>query len=821
MAQTNRRKWFLYGILICVTLGLIVYVVRTIPFGSYDLQPDNGIAFTNGTFEYRVPLDRSSPWPRFRNNSQQTGRTAYKPTDTAGGRPWVFQTGKGIFSSPVIDAEGTVYIGSADQYFYAIDRNGRLKWKFATGEIIDSAALLDDTGRVYFGSGDAHVYALNRRTGTMIWKSAAHSVEAVQAEYGLQTYNVNWFEGNMGMLPGGQIIAPNDNYLTYALNRDTGEREIVFVSNEMNWSLPAVNTRTNRMFSGSQFVAFQNVFAFNTQTGENEWVSGGLGSNSGSPLLTSEKENAAVIVGGFDGIVRAYAQDSGKELWQTGTRDHIYASPAQQADGTIIQPSADGTVYALHPEDGHILWAYDTLEPIRSSPAIDGNGVIYVGSGEGKLFAINPDGTLRWAYQCISDVRNDMNASPGLGFDGIYIAGESGEIFFIPYDYPLSVAGRNDPRAIQGPGEILPDEGIFLVWTGPFGSLQPEAPEQIDANQPITFSLFVRHAGDTVLSAIDPDTLQISVNGTDIAIDPDERTDSADSSGSSDDNLNSTGSIDAPLVLLAAHKRFVSIIPQEFWPTVMDSDSDGASGTSGEVRVRIQGHIIVDQSRFGLKFYGGDTGAAFDQTFTFQLNDAGSIAGDLPYRVARNAGEPAGVIEISRLAAPNPTMLPSWNQIGFDSLHYLAGFVESDGHRAVLWVIPGKLDEATGETVVAPELKDRFALNADYANGLLSMHAYTPFLLSFIGSWDMPFAAYRLSTRVDPTTGAIERRPELNALVLGDELEFYGKFLKIMGMTDFWTGHMPVFGGANADRWHTGQVRGPTAEVGTVQLTVD
>lgn len=101
----------------------------------------------------------------------------------------------------------------------------------------------------------------------------------------------------MGMLPGGQIIAPNDNYLTYALNRDTGEREIVFVSNEMNWSLPAVNTRTNRMFSGSQFVAFQNVFAFNTQTGENEWVSGGLGSNSGSPLLTSEKENAAVIVG--------------------------------------------------------------------------------------------------------------------------------------------------------------------------------------------------------------------------------------------------------------------------------------------------------------------------------------------------------------------------------------------------------------------------------------------------------------------------------------------------------------------------------------------
>ena len=67
--------------------------------------------------------------------------------------PWVFKTGKGIFSSPVVDESDTVYIGSADHIFYAINPDGSIKWKLAVDEIIDSSALLDDQ-RLYFASGD-------------------------------------------------------------------------------------------------------------------------------------------------------------------------------------------------------------------------------------------------------------------------------------------------------------------------------------------------------------------------------------------------------------------------------------------------------------------------------------------------------------------------------------------------------------------------------------------------------------------------------------------------------------------------------------------
>ena len=779
------RKSLFYGVPAFITVCALYYIYSTTPFLDRVMRPEGLVTFQNGKYNYRVPLDPESPWPKFRANATQTGRSPVLPQSTSESdrKPWIFRTGKGIFSSAVVDRDGTVYIGSADHYFYAIRVDGTLKWKVRTDEVIDSAALLDDRGRGYVGSGDAHVYAIDRDSGKVVWKSRAHTVEEVQEQFDLKTYNVDWFEGNIGMLPDGSIIAPNDNYLIYALDRNTGERKQIYFGNELMWSLPAVNPKTGRIFSGSQFVAMKNIFAWDAETGEKIWASGGLGSNAASPLLTSTSPDGALVLGGYDGIVRAYSQDNGKELWSFGTRDHIYASPAQQPDGSIIQASADGSVYALNPENGEMIWQYDTLEPIRSSPAIDGNGVIYVGSGEGKLFAINPDGSLRWAYQCITEERNDLNGSPGLGYDGVYIAGESGEIFFVPYDYPLSNAGKNDPRSIQGPGEILPDDGVFLVWTGRFGSLDPEPPEAIDANEPIVLRIFVRKDGDTILSSFDGDSLEVEFSGIETE----------------------------PVVALAANQRFLSLMPQETWV--------GPGG--GELEVKLKGNYLVDQSRIGLKFFGGDPGGSFEETFRFLILPRKSSGDEIvmPYRIPKEPGDPATALEFSRLAAPNPTMLPSWNQIGFDSLHYLAGFVESSGNKAILWVIPGKLDSETGLTVTEPELEDRFVLELDYDHGLLSFYNYHPFILTFIGSWDMPFGKYRISTKADPRTGAIQRKAALNAMVLGDDLEFYGKFLKIMGLTDFWTGHMWVYGGMNAGFWNDGVVQAPdSAKVGNVSF---
>jgi outer membrane protein assembly factor BamB len=90
---------------------------------------------------FTAPVQTGSPWPTFRHDPRNSGRSAL-PAIYQGDRPWAFQTGKGVFSTPVIDGHGIIYVGSGDHTFYALHPDGTVKWKYKTGEIIDSAAAL-------------------------------------------------------------------------------------------------------------------------------------------------------------------------------------------------------------------------------------------------------------------------------------------------------------------------------------------------------------------------------------------------------------------------------------------------------------------------------------------------------------------------------------------------------------------------------------------------------------------------------------------------------------------------------------------------------
>jgi outer membrane protein assembly factor BamB len=705
-----------------------------------------------------LPLDRRSPWPKFRANAMQNGRMDLQPEPNEKD-PWVFKTGKGIFSSPVVDGSGCVYIGSADHIFYALNPDGSVKWTLPADEIIDSSALLDDRGRLYFASGDSHLYCVDRDSGALIWRFRAQTLPEVEAEFGIKTYNLTWFEGNTGILPGGGILAPNDNYIVYRLNRDTGERERAYPANEMIWSLPAVNPETGRIFFGTCFMLNENLFCYDYETGEKLWSAGAMGSVSASPLLTPVGGVPAVVVGCFDGYIRAYAQEDGALLWQTGLRDHVYASPAQLSTGELIQTCTDGTVYCLDPAIGEIEWTFDTLEPIRSSPAVDGRDQIYFGNGEGKLFCLNADGSLRWWYRCITDPRSDMNASPALGKDGVYIAGESGEIFFVPYDYPLREKNVSDPRCKAGPKGDLPDEGAHLMYTGPFGAKETTAPEAVDRNAPLAFSLMIRKGGRSVAAVLDKD----------------------DFSAHTDDGSRFEAH-------LSADGRFVCVHPKETW----------RGDEEGRLNLRLAGSYRINLEREGLRFFGGEKGGEIDQRFQFTLNPVAKQS--FPFRAPEGVSGASTVLELCRQAVPLPTMMPSLNQIGFDSLHYLAGLVEKRGDRALAWVLSGKLNEKDGTVTFDPGSAVRYPLLLRADDGLFTLYNYDGFKINFVGSWDMPNVKHRIATVLDGEGNFIKDAAYVT-LSDCDKIEFYGPGLKMMGLSDYETGLMCAFGGMTIKRW--------------------
>lgn len=750
--RKKKRRIGLKILLAILVIALAAYVIYFVPFGTYDVSPaPTTTVNADGTFDYDLPLDPLSPWAKFRANATQNGRSPVVPAENDLS-PWVYQTGKGIFSSPVVDGDGNCYIGSADTNFYCFNPDGTVKWQYKTGEIIDSSALLDDKGRVIVASGDAVTYCFDRESGELLWKFTADTAEQLMEKYGIKTWNVNWFEGNVGILPNGDLLVPNDNCLVYELNGDTGEMKSVFEANDLIWSLPAVNTQTNNIFFATCHQLLQNTYSYNLD-GTKRWLRGDfLGTVAATTMLTSNSEKGLVLVGGFDGYLRAMSQDSGKQLWAFGTNDHIYASPAQLSDGTIIQASTDGTLYAIDPETGKAVWQFDTLEPIRSSPAVDGNDNTYFGNGEGKLYCINPDGTLRWSYQCIRADRNDLNGSPALGLDGVYIAGESGEVFFVPYDYPLTAAGKADDRCYTG-GEDMPSDGADLVFTTSFGALKLTPDTAIAANDPITLSLLVRNGGDNVLSALSRNTVSVSVSGN-----------------------------EGYRVEVGATNKFINIIPNEYW----------TPDANGNITLTVKADYKTNLSRFGLKFFGGKIAGKLEKTFTFQI--AGGSLAKNPFTAAEDGAQ--SVIELSRLSMPTPSMLPSYNQIGFDSLHYIGGvlYYKANG-QAVVWVIEGRQGE-NGKVVINPDVKTRYPLLLDYNDGLVTLSNYDGFKINFIGTWDMPFASYRINTALN-AAGEFDKTATITAVTNCDEIAYYGPGLKLTGMSEFKTGQMFVRGACN------------------------
>ena len=80
----------------------------------------------------------------------------------------------GAFNPPVVIGD-TVYFGSGDGNFYALDaESGYMRWVFRSGAEINSIPYADNR-YVYFGSQDGKLYALSREDGQEMWNFPTNS----------------------------------------------------------------------------------------------------------------------------------------------------------------------------------------------------------------------------------------------------------------------------------------------------------------------------------------------------------------------------------------------------------------------------------------------------------------------------------------------------------------------------------------------------------------------------------------------------------------------------------------------------------------------
>jgi outer membrane protein assembly factor BamB len=82
---------------------------------------------------------------------------------------WPFDTsaqglgfGGKVRSSPIVDSDGTIYVGSDDYLLYAINPDGTLRWSYQTDGRVKSSPGIGPDGIIYVGDTAGKVYALSR-----------------------------------------------------------------------------------------------------------------------------------------------------------------------------------------------------------------------------------------------------------------------------------------------------------------------------------------------------------------------------------------------------------------------------------------------------------------------------------------------------------------------------------------------------------------------------------------------------------------------------------------------------------------------------------
>jgi len=370
-----------------------------------------------------------SPWPKFRHDDKNTGRSPY----TGPGTPvleWAYPTTEGVASSPSIGPDGTIYVGagwyfqfSTDSSLYALNPDGTLKWKFTTDRGIFSSPAIADDGTIYVGSMDRYLYAIEDSVtyGKLKWRS----------------YTGHWVFGSPVIGDDGSVYVGSLNWVFWAYD-PLGN---VKWSDTAIWCFfsSAIIDDDGYIYVGNKD---HNLYAYNDlgTSFEYRWVHpvGTFFDGHNMDSSPAMAEDGTIYVGtdpygaaGYDPILvdtNFFAINyDGSRKWAFVTGDGVESSPAIGENGTVYFGSYDSCVYALRDMGTHaeLYWKYKTGGPVDASPTVGGDGTIYIGSRDSTMYAFNPDGSILWTY----DVGQQIESSVTIAGDGrIYFGGMGGAV---------------------------------------------------------------------------------------------------------------------------------------------------------------------------------------------------------------------------------------------------------------------------------------------------------------------------------------------------------------------------------------------------------
>jgi len=342
--------------------------------------------------------------------------------------------------NPPVVIGDTIYFGSDDGNFYALDvDSGYMRWVFKSGAEINSVPYADKE-QVYFGSKDGKLYALSRETGQEAWNFPVRSqINSQVQRYKDYIVFVGDADAIYFLSPDGKeqfrIHNPGWYNFTFLMADDvmyfaTGPRvdqvgPFDINSREFLWFLPyhdidatwysfcalrgdLLYLGTADFYFGTPIGTTLGFYAINRHTGKivweqkrdgdfKDWLS--LGARS-QDYRDFEKEimlftrniglldfmaptvwKDLVIWTGGDNAARAFDADTGILRWEKVFDTPISSAPTLAAGrvyfGVLGDDRNPPEIVCLSAQDGRLLWRMETEGSVLSAPVIAGKRIIF------------------------------------------------------------------------------------------------------------------------------------------------------------------------------------------------------------------------------------------------------------------------------------------------------------------------------------------------------------------------------------------------------------------------------------------------------------
>ncbi|MDO8687900.1 MAG: PQQ-binding-like beta-propeller repeat protein [Dehalococcoidales bacterium] len=215
------------------------------------------------------------------------------------------------------------------------------------------------------------------------------------------------------------------------------------------------------------------VSAFAFDRDEPRWVYPRQGSISGNIVGGLIVAQGKVYFGSTEGKVYALDAPEGYKQWEFDTTGKIWSTPAVN-NNTLFIGSFDKKLYAIDATTGKETWHFATEGAIVSTPVIY-NNTVYIGSFDRYLYALDAtDGSLKWKFQA----ENWFWAKPVISNGAIYAVSLDGKVYVLNAESGAKLAEVDLGSSVSSNPVLAGNSVIVATEDGVVYTLAP------DSNQP-------------------------------------------------------------------------------------------------------------------------------------------------------------------------------------------------------------------------------------------------------------------------------------------------------------------------------------------------